>query len=189
MKRVLSIIFGLVLVGCLTGCQSTKAETPVVEAPVVEPHVHPATLRLELKGLSTSGTVEIGLGEKLEFDIVDKDSAVLAFYPGMTEKTWGCGYNNNNELFKKIGIEYYVYDDNNEILKVSVYLHKHNENLAKWYKENQWRNGVFYEEGNKLVTYVFLRIKGPKDPNYDQYEEQKKEQAYFKYLYDTVYGN
>ena len=184
MKRVLSIIFGLVLVGCLTGCQSTKVETPVVEAPVVEPHVHPATIRLELRGFSTSGTVEIGLGEKLEFDAIDKDVEVQVFYPGDTQKTWGSG---STDFCKKIEIEYYVYDDNNEILKLTAYpIRPLSEGVINWYKNT--KRATFYEDGN-LVDYVFLRIWASRDPNYNQYEEQKKEEAFYEYLRETLYKN
>ena len=185
MKRVLSIIFGLVLIGCLTGCQSTKVETPVVEAPVVEPHVHPATLHLELSGgLSKTGPFELGLGEKLKLDVINKDFSIEAFYEGAYEKTWGEGVAAG--LCKSVDIEYYIYDDDDEILKITKYLNKPlSEGVINWYKSgNGW---AIYEDGN-LVTYLFLRTR-VNDPTFYKYESAKKQEAFLESLRETLYKN
>ena len=177
MKRVFCIIFCLVLVGCLTGCQSTKVETPVVEAPVEE-RIHPATQRLELKGLSKTGIVEIGLNEKLELDIVD-DWTVTIFMDG-------CKMSEGGGLDKKVDIEYFGWETD-EIVRFTVYLNNPlNEKVADYYRKNYWGMGRFYED-SKIYVYYFLRAMG-RDYDY-KFEGEKKRIAFLESLRDTMYGD
>ena len=180
MKRVLSIIFGLVLVGCLTGCQSTKVETPVVE-----PHVHPATLHLELSGgLSKTGPFELGLGEKLELDVINKDFSIEAFYEGADEKSWGEGV--AAALCKSVDVEYYIYDDDDEILKITKYLNRPlSEGVINWYKS--YNGNTLYEDG-KLVTYLFLRTR-VNDPTEYEYQSLAKQEVFLESLREALYKN
>ena len=179
MKRVLSIIFGLVLVGCLTGCQSTKVETPVVEAPVEE-RIHPATQRLELKGLSKTGIVEIGLNEKWELDVVD-DWIVTILMDGCKTSYGGKGLE-----YKKVDIEYFGWETD-EIVIVTAYLNNpFNKEIADYWKKNYWGMGWFYED-SKIYIYYFLRTIG-RDYDY-KFEGEKKMFAFLESLRDTMYGD
>ena len=186
MKRVLSIIFGLVLVGCLTGCQSTKVETPVVEAPVEE-RVHPETQRLEIKGLSKTGIVEIGLNEKWELDVVDKDASIRVFY----DDGDSYGFGISKDLVKKVEIEYYGWEDD-EIIRITEYLNKSfGEGTIQWYKENCVGKRCFYEEkdneDSKFYNYAFMRTYS--DPDYRYLVVDKKREAFLESIRDAMYGD
>ena len=174
MKRVLSIIIGLILVGCLTGCQSTKVETPVVEAPVEE-RVHPESIQVYIN-LNTPDVkvIEIPLNGKYEYDYDYTRGGGVAWV-GDTAAGWGSFGNAS-----KIVIEYFPFKDD-EVLKISAYMNHPLDHMFKWYDEHRYNlcNGVQTCDNEKMNFYFFLR------PFEDMYHYQLKDE-YKVELYESL---
>ena len=153
MKRVLSIIFGLMLVGCLTGCQSTKVEEPVKP---VEPEFR-TSLSIEVtEGTSLGnskwdkkviGTYEVPRDGKIEFE---NPTGLLQFLVK-------CDVHWDNKISigvtsKKVELEYFVYEDC-EVLKITQI---YEPNTYKKTGKKRRNDRPYIYEDDRLITFYFL---------------------------------
>ena len=169
MKRVLSIIFGLVLVGCLTGCQSTKVETPVVEAPVEEvvEISFPTSLHIDVTDLTYLGNgkwdrkylgaYEIPMDGKIEFDSPNDGLIIDTNKNPIID-----GHNIGNEFGmngKKIILEYFIYDDCVVLKRTSIWgPNTFSEN--KIGKKLEYGNTPVIIENDREIFFTFLTHAG-----------------------------
>ena len=151
MKKLLSIIFGLILIGCLTGCMSTKVEKSEYRTSLsIEVfEVLSPWPNLQRKSL---GVVEVPRDGKIEFE--NPSDNILHFLV-----TCDVHYDTKVSIgthARKVELEYFVYEDCEVLKMTEIYGSDYIGNKNRIGKELWHEIQPMIGEKDRTIAFYFL---------------------------------